>query len=75
MEKPSDGLGMIRSRGLSVFVMDREIKLEGDQWRNEIGLFDELEEAVKSLLKLEVKALAPKGLENIDVKIELVGKK
>jgi len=55
--------------------MDREIKLEGDQWRNEIGLFDELEEAVKSLLKLEVKALAPKGLENIDVKIELVGKK
>jgi hypothetical protein len=71
-EKPSDGQPMIQSRGLSVFVMDREITLEGEQWRNETGLFDSLEEAVKDCLRLEVEEHAPEDLKGVyDVSIQL----
>lgn len=66
---------MITSRGLSVFVMDREVSLEGDQWRNETGLFDSLEEAVKDCLRLEVEANAPEDLKGLyDVSIQLDAK-
>lgn len=74
-EKPLDGQPMIQSRGLSVFVMDREIALEGEQWRNETGLFDSLEEAVQDCLRLEVEQHAPGDLRDMfDVKIQLDSK-
>lgn len=71
-EKLSVGQPMIQSRGLSVFVMDREIALEGEQWRNETGLFDSLEEAVQDCLRLEVEEHAPGDLRGAyDVSIQL----
>ena len=71
-EKLSGGQPMIQSRGLSVFVMDREIALEGEQWRNETGLFDSLEECVKDCLRLEVEEHTPEDLRGVyDVNIQL----
>jgi hypothetical protein len=48
-----DGLRTIRSRGLKVFVGTEEIEIYQGKWKNSVGLFPNLEDAVKDALSRE----------------------
>ena len=50
MEVLLDGLRTIRSRGLKVYVGTEEIEIYQGKWKNSVGLFVNLEDAVKDAL-------------------------
>ena len=59
MEKRLVGANLIKSRGLRVFVEDEVIEVFEGKWKNALGLFDSLEDAVMDALERANKCSNP----------------